>query len=158
MRFPQSSPTIEDTLERFWPVGSIYPSVVSANPAVTLGFGTWVAFGSGRAIVGVDPGDSDFDAAEKTSGAKTVALVESELPAHSHAVNDPQHSHVQGVNSATTGGTSGYTPDTSTNTRVNSGYSTSPASTGITIANTGGGGAHNNVQPSIAVYLWKRTA
>jgi hypothetical protein len=55
---------------------------------------------------------------------------------HTHAVNvtDPGHTHVQGVNSATTGGSSGYAPDTSTNTRVNSGYSTSSGTTGITAA------------------------
>lgn len=44
---------------------------------------------------------------------------------HTHIQN--AHSHVQQVNSATTGGLSGYTPDTSTNTGVNSGYSTASA-------------------------------
>jgi hypothetical protein len=157
MRFPQA-PAIEDALERVWPVGSIYASVSGVNPADVLGFGTWVAFGAGRAIVGVDPADPDFDAAEKTSGAKTVTLTEAQLPAHSHPVTDPTHTHVQGVNSATTGGTSGYAPDTSTNNRVNSGYSTSAAATGITVGNTGSGQAHANVQPSVSVFLWKRTA
>ena len=57
---------------------------------------------------------------------------------HTHPVNvtDPQHAHVQGVNSTATGGLSGYTADTSTNTRANSGYSTSAAATGITAATT----------------------
>jgi microcystin-dependent protein len=53
---------------------------------------------------------------------------------HTVAVTDPGHVHVQGVNSASTGGLSGYTADTSTNTRVNSGYSTSSATTGVTAA------------------------
>jgi hypothetical protein len=148
---------LKPLIDRMWPVGSVFLSVVPTNPADLLGIGTWVSFGAGRCLVGVDAGDADFDAAEKTSGAKTITLTEAQLPSHTHAVTDPQHSHVQGVNSATTGGTSGYTPDTSTNTRVNSGYSTSPAATGITIGNTGGGQAHPNVQPSIAIHLWKRT-
>lgn len=158
MRFQANSPTIEDTLDRLWPVGSVYCSVVSTNPAELFGIGTWQAFGAGRCLVGVDAGDADFDAAEKTSGSKTIALTEAQLPTHTHAVTDPGHTHVQGVNSATTGGTSGYTPDTSTNTRVNSGYSTSSAATGITVGNTGSGQVHPNVQPSIAVHLWKRVA
>jgi hypothetical protein len=158
MRFHQELGGPANPLTAAWPVGSVYVSVTSTNPADLLGFGTWAAFGAGRCLVGVDANDADFNAAEKTSGSKTHALTEAELPAHTHAVTDPGHTHVQGVNSATTGGTSGYTPDTSTNNRVNSGYSTSSATTGITVGNTGSGAAHNNVQPSIAVYLWKRTA
>jgi hypothetical protein len=158
MKFEQASSTIEATLERFWPVGSVYLSVSSTNPAVAFGFGTWVAFGAGRCLVGVDAGDADFDAAEKTSGSKTVTLTEAQLPAHTHAVTDPGHTHVQGVNSTATGGLAGATPDTSTNTRVNSGYSTSSATTGVTVGSAGSGQAHPNVQPSIAVHIWKRTA
>ncbi len=62
---------------------------------------------------------------------------------HTITITDPGHVHVQSVNSATTGGASGYTPDTSTNTTSTSGYSTASATTGITAssANPGGGGA-----------------
>lgn len=163
MRFPQADLGLQSTLETIYPVGSVYVSVSPTNPATLFGFGTWVAFGAGRAIVGVDAGDTDFDAAEKVSGTKTVTLTaaQSGLPAHGHAVTDPGHTHVQGVNSATTGGLSGYAPDTSTNTRVNSGYSTSSAATGLTVNNVVAANAaqsHDNVQPSIAVHLFKRTA
>jgi hypothetical protein len=154
LRFQQEHPIANTLLEQAWPVGSVYVSVSSVNPAAVFGFGTWVAFGAGRCLVGVDAGDTDFDAAEKTSGAKTVTLTEAQMPAHTHVQN--AHSHVQTVNSATTGGTSGYTPDTSTNTGVNSGYSTAQAT--ATNQNTGGGQPHNNVQPSISVHFWKRTA
>jgi hypothetical protein len=154
MRFQQDQPITDSLLERAWPVGSVYISVSSVNPAAVFGFGTWVAFGAGRCLVGVDAGDADFDAAEKTSGTKTVTLTEAQMPSHTHVQNP--HSHVQRVNSATTGGTSGYTPDTSTNTGVSSGYSTADAT--AVNQNTGGGQPHNNVQPSISVHLWKRTA
>lgn len=55
-----------------WPVGSIFVSVSATNPATTLGFGTWSSFGSGRVLVGLDSGDTDFDTAEETGGSKTV--------------------------------------------------------------------------------------
>lgn len=192
MQFPLTDTRfIEDTLNRFYPIGSVYLSVVATNPADLLGIGTWAEIGAGCALVGVDPADTDFDAAEKTSGAKTATPAGTvsqptfsgtpitQVINHTHPVNltDPGHSHVQGVNSATTGGLSGYTPDTSTNTRVNSGYSTSPATTGITAASdnpaggvasitpagtvsqpTFAGQAHSIVQKSIAVHVWKRTA
>lgn len=159
MRFPTADLAEHDLLNRHYPVGSLYLSVVSTNPADTLGFGTWVAFAAGRAIVGVDSGDADFDAAEKTSGAKTVTLTEAQIPAHSHGVTDPGHTHVETNNSATTGPNVGFAArDTSTNSQTATGYSTEPATTGITVNAAGGGQDHNNVQPSIAVYVWKRTA
>jgi microcystin-dependent protein len=109
-------------------------------------------------LVGQDAGDADFDTLEETGGAKTVTLTEAQIPAHTHAVNDPGHTHVQGVNSAATGGLVGSTPDASTNTRVNSGYSTSSATTGITNQNAGGGQAHSNMPPYVVCRFWKRVA
>jgi hypothetical protein len=146
-----------------FPVGSVFLAVVATNPATLLGYGTWVAFGAGRALVGVNGADADFDAAEKTGGAKDVTLTaaQSGVPAHTHPVTDPGHTHVQGVNTATTGGLSGYAPDTSTNTRANSGYATSSATTGVTVGNStaaDAAAAHNNMPPFVVVYLWKRTA
>lgn len=55
------------------PVGAIYASVDATNPATTLGYGTWSAFGAGRTLVGVDAGQTEFDTVEETGGAKTVA-------------------------------------------------------------------------------------
>jgi hypothetical protein len=59
-------------IQAAWPIGSVFLSVASMNPKTMLGFGTWVPFGAGRMLVGVDPGDLDFNAAEKTGGHKTV--------------------------------------------------------------------------------------
>ncbi len=73
MRFPSADSGPMDLLSRMWPVGSVYISVANTNPAELFGFGTWTAFGTGRVLVGVDPADSAIDAAEKTTGAKTVA-------------------------------------------------------------------------------------
>lgn len=57
-----------------YPVGCIYHSEVATNPATVFGFGTWVSYGAGRTLVGVDPADVDFDTAGETGGAKTVDL------------------------------------------------------------------------------------
>jgi hypothetical protein len=124
-----------------WPVGSIFISAVSTNPSTLLGFGTWSAIGAGRVLVGQDTNDTDFDTLGETGGAKTHTLTIAEMPSHTH---------VQTNNSATTGGLVGYAArDTSTNNQTATGYSTEA---------TGGGGAHNNLQPYLVVAFWQRTA
>ena len=55
-----------------YPVGSIFLSVVSTNPATLLGVGTWAAIGTGRVLVGINAADTDFDTVKETGGAKTV--------------------------------------------------------------------------------------
>lgn len=155
MRFETYQPSQEES----YPVGSLFLSVLSSNPAAQLGYGVWAAFGAGRALVGVDVGDTDFDAAEKTGGAKTVALTEAQIPAHSHGVTDNGHSHLTQRYPTATGGSSGFTIDTSmSGTLADNTLPTKSAITGLTVNNAGGGQAHSNVQPSIAIFVWKRTA
>jgi hypothetical protein len=158
-----SRATVAALLSLAWPVGSVFVAVVNTDPATLLGFGTWTAFGAGRVPVGFDAGQTEFDTLEETGGAKDVTLTaaQSGVPAHGHGVTDPGHTHVQGVNSTATGGLSGYTADTSTNTRVNSGYSTSSATTGATVNNAtpaDAAQAHGNLQPYVVVAMWKRVA
>ena len=126
-----------------FPVGAVFISVVATNPATLLGYGTWSAFGAGRVLVGLNAGDPDFDTAEETGGAKTHTLTATEMPAHVHR---------ERRNATTTGSLSGPTtaPDTS---------SSNPQDWGtVDTGSAGGGGAHNNVQPYIVVYMFKRTA
>jgi len=58
-----------------WPIGSLFLSVVTTDPATLLGYGTWAAFGAGRMLLGFTAGDTD----EATGGAAT----------HSHAFTQP---------------------------------------------------------------------
>jgi hypothetical protein len=123
-------------LSSLYPVGSIYMNASNGtNPATLIGFGTWVAFGAGRVPVGINSGDTDFDTAEETGGAKTHTLTVNEMPAHTHSVPN-----------------SG-----SQNNSFDSGTTVGNDTTG-TSGSTGGGSAHNNLQPYIVVYMWKRTA
>ena len=119
-----------------WPVGSVFISVVSTNPATLLGFGTWSAFAAGRMLVGLDSGDTDFDTVEEVGGAKTKTIAQANLPnistgagtahthiqdAHTHTQNSHNHTqdaHTHSVLSqtATTGSAESYehgTKDTS---------------------------------------------
>lgn len=127
-------------LNKLWPVGSIYISVSPTNPGTSMGFGTWVAFATGQTLVGIDTGQTEFDTVEETGGAKTHTLTIPEMPSHTHTTTQPL-----GVNANKNFTGTGFNPMTVDNTAV-------------TINATGGGGAHNNLQPYIVTYMWKRTA
>jgi hypothetical protein len=124
---------------QLYPVGSIYINATdSTNPSTLLGYGTWTAFGEGRVLVGLDSSDTDFDTAEETGGSKTHTLTVDEMPAHTHSYDD-------WAGTGTAGGSS------STDSRQTTSVSKTSGS-------TGGGDPHNNLQPYITVYMWKRTA
>lgn len=57
-------------LDTFYPVGSIFITTVSTNPSSYMG-GTWVRFGNGQTLVGVNESDGDFNTPNKTGGSKT---------------------------------------------------------------------------------------
>lgn len=119
-----------------YPVGSIYMSINSTNPSTLFG-GTWVAWGSGRVPVGVNTAQFPFNTVEKTGGEINHTLTVAELPSHSHPI--PQHY----------GGGSlhGWVQRIDEVDYIMS-------ETG----DTGSGQAHNNLQPYITCYMWKRTA
>src|SRR3990167_8490591 len=130
-----------------WPIGSVFISVVNTNPATLLGFGTWSAFGAGRVLVGLDAGDTDFDTAEETGGAKTVTLTgaQSGLPQHRHQTLRER--------SATTGAATtliARTSDTSSTVDTNVFTETAAAANAAE--------AHPNLPPFKAFYMWERTA
>ena len=157
-------------LQAVYPVGSIYINAgATTNPAVLLGFGTWVAFGAGRVMVGLNGSDPIFDSLEETGGSKDAIVV-----SHSHTASSsssssfsgnalPSHSHT--INSGG-GGTSGivYNVDVGSGTTSTSAVSagtpsgTVSTSTSTIVNSTGSSGTNANLQPYITVAMWKRTA
>ena len=132
------------TLADVYPVGSIYiNAAVATNPGTLLGFGTWAAFGAGRVMVGIDASQTEFDTLEETGGAKTHTLSISEIPAHTH---------FQGSKDSTAGNGG------ANNEEFIEDHSNTTHGPNVESSSTGGGGSHNNLQPYIVVYMWKRTA
>lgn len=137
-----------------YPVGSIYTNATSStNPATLMGFGTWSQFGQGRVLVSVDSGDSDFSLGA-IGGEKAHTITIGELPAHRHRINPlfmPAGTGALTLNDRN--GDSIMLTDNAVN-GVNGEYFGSNKYT----ENTGNGEAANNMQPYIAVYMWRRTA
>ena len=130
----------------------------------------------GRVPVGHDAAQTEFDALGKTSGAKTHTLSSSEMPVHTHTQDSHNHTqnshnHTQDAHShvitelrdLTTGGantniavtndassTLGTKPTASTTATNQAATATNQATT-ATNQNTGGGAAHNNLQPGLAI-------
>lgn len=174
-------PLVDALLALIYPIGSIYMSVNDTNPATFLG-GTWVRWGQGRVPVGVNENDSDFETPEKEGGEKKHQLTIDEMPNHRHlgqytktrtytthaqTPTDPPSQAIevyQGTrevevqynvvkdNVSTTAfytSGSGATSDIFYSEKVTSTYG---------VADNGGDIAHNNLQPYITCFMWKRTA
>lgn len=124
-----------------YPIGSIYMSVSNTNPSELFG-GTWIAWGSGRVPVGIKTSDSNFNSVEKTGGETTHKLTINEMPSHNHA-QQVWNRLAYGSGSQRS---AAYWEEA--NSLVNL-----PA-----MSYTGGNAAHNNLQPYITCYMWKRTA
>lgn len=166
------------TLDSVYPVGSIYISVNDSFNPNNVFPGTWVSFGKGRTLVGVDRSDLEFQSSEETGGEKTHTLTVDELPEHNHNIkveskelkgsvwnfvgqnaNYGPGNSTSGVFSKGGDGTCFYPSSTGKATGINDGFVLDATHEHTaTSGNTGSGTAHNNMPPYITVYMWKRTA
>ena len=134
---------IKYLIDCIYPIGHITETTnENFNPNVSYSWQTWERYGNGRVTVGVDESDSDFAIVGFEVGEKKHELTVEELPSHSHA-------QYVTANSGGSGLRQDFTAD-------KSGVTTYPQ--GVNTGSTGGGLAHNNIQPSVTVYRWRRTA
>ena len=122
-----------------YPVGSIYLAVNSTNPSTLFG---------------------------GTGGEASHTLTTNEMPSHNHSASTNTtggHRHTfKGWWTTTGGGTSQYAcvsrSELSDAPEYGSFATAGDHSHTVTVNNNGGGQAHNNMPPYLAVYMWKRVS
>lgn len=177
---------VEDLIELVYPVGSIYMSAVATSPAILFG-GTWEALDEGRVLIGANSTYAAGSTGGEASHTLTAAEMPSHTHGAS-TNSAGGHTHTRGTMDITgqfpgflnsshcsgaftdvgninmnTGSGSTYHRGDVIKFTASSAWSGSTSSAGahthtITVNNAGGGTAHNNMQPYLAVYMWKRTA
>lgn len=111
-------------LATMYPIGSIYSSTVSTNPGTLFGFGTWVAYGAGRVLIG----DGGGYTAGATGGSADAIVV-----SHTHTASSSSSSSFTG----SAGNTSydGYAHTHSIN--ITSGYTSTNHTHAVYISDPG---------------------
>lgn len=174
-------------VNKMFPVGAIYITAGNTNPGTFLG-GTWAQIAQGRTLIGVGTLGSDTYAAGDTGGSSRVTLSISEIPSHNHdgATGGQSTNHTHSGTTASAGAHTHSTPLSDggyfqysgggglsgTNRPLGADGTTSSAGAhthtfttdGVSANHThsisaqGGGLAHENRMPYLAVYFWQRTA
>lgn len=142
--------TLNYAFKLMHPVGSIYMTTVATNPSEIFGFGTWELWGAGRVPVGVDTTQTEFNEVEKTGGEKKHTLTPPEMPSHKPTLvmsytNTQTHTHAGGTYAKSFA--EGANPSDGT-------YEANDER----IKTIGDDQPHNNLQPYITCYMFKRTA
>ena len=143
-------------LNKVYPVGAVYISMTSTNPGTLFG-GTWeqiqgrflLASGSNTANTDNTYGSLNANVINRPVGEQggeaVHTLTTSEMPSHAHPIRY-----------GSVGSSSG---DVYASVRVP--YNQAQARVGEDnqgMEAVGGGQAHNNMPPYLAVYMWRRTA
>ena len=116
-----------------FPIGAIYFSTDSRNPSQIFG-GTWERFAKGRVIVGIDENQTEFNQVNKIGGSKY-------LQKHNHGIKDAPLYWREMVDGGQV-----------------IAEKTTTAESVIHYTDNSGTGESGNLQPYIAVYIWRRVS
>lgn len=143
------------TLENVYPVGAIYISTESTSPATLFGFGTWTRIRDQFLLAAGNTYSSGT-----TGGASTVTLNINQMPAHTHPHTHEMYIYNAGTGHGTWSPSVGRYLVTAGSIAAQDDFKTQWArlAMGSGDGSAGGGAAHNNMPPYVAVYMWKRTA
>lgn len=132
----------KEVMNLIYPVNSIIIKADNEDYSDFLGF-EWERTLVGRVAVGIDSSDSDFNVIGETGGEKEHTLTTNEMPSHGHDIYVDK-------NTGVTGQSSMYPLN----------YIQSPSNyiDKNVCSKSGGGQAHNNLQPYQVVAFWKRIA
>lgn len=125
-------------------VGQIILSTTlnTADKVKNIYGGTWEAFGAGKVLVGAGSNGGRNFTAGSTGGEYEHTLTINEMPSHTHTVTDWWFKRNEGDQLGNTHG----------DELLGNSYSTETTSA------AGGGRPHNNMQPYVVVYMWRRVA
>ncbi|MGN1014293.1 MAG: phage baseplate protein [Butyricicoccus sp.] len=158
------------TMNQIYPVGSIYFSMASTNPATLFGMGTWQQIAAGRFLIGAGGGFSVGDA----GGADKLT----DVPAHTHSFSANSTTNSAGAHThklylkyneniaiSTSASGNRVTPAPNGTNTSDAAYTTESGgshnhtvSVSGTTASTGATEGVSILPPYLAVYMWQRTA
>lgn len=156
------------SFDQIYPIGAIYMSTVSTNPATLFKIGNWEALPAGRVLLaqGTSIWGVNYSAGS-TGGEDKHTLTVSESAPHNHTGNattsGSTHTHALTMRASHGKSGNGGVPrfgdgDVWSDYKTQNLSAAGEHSHAITINNSGGGQAHNNMQPYLSVYMWKRTS
>lgn len=155
-KFPDTNEALEvddqylvPIMKKVYQIGDIIVTTDATNPQSRpqLNGTVWTAWGTGRVPVGFDAGQTEFNAVEKTGGAKT----------HTHPLSAAGYAYIY-----ISSGNNPYSYQINVSNRSGNGAANAEPITQGDITNAaalgGNTDAATTLQPYITCYFWKRTA
>ena len=141
-------------LNKIFPVGAVYITYDNNNPGNFLG-GTWEQFGQGRTLVGEGTGNDGSTSMSFTSnssgGEYFHALTKDEMPSHNHVL-------ALCFTESNLGEQISVGPWSTAVTTMRKNSHDELSFPGTVTYENGGNQKHNNIQPYIVVYFWRKIA